>query len=181
MWCGTQVECLTAQPERKDIPRPVSCTGTQSKCIYLTILGTFTKFRKVTVSFVVFVGPSVRPAGFPHETTQLSPDGFSWNLIYEYFSKKKTSSKFKFHYNRKCITGTLHEDQYIFLILSRWVLLRTKNVLDKSCRGNQNTHFMFSKVFFLKACPIWNNVEKYCRIWQATDGKMENAHCILGT
>ena len=34
-----------------------------------------------------------------------------------------------------------------FLIISRSVLLRTGNVLDKSCRGNQNTHFMFNNFF----------------------------------
>jgi len=40
------------------------------------------------------------------------------------------------------ITGTLHEDQYTFLIISRSVLLRMRNVSDKSCRENQNTLFI---------------------------------------
>jgi len=40
--------------------------------------------------------------------------------------------------------GTLHEDQYIFMIIPPSVLLRIKNVSDKSCRGNQDTHFMFN-------------------------------------
>jgi len=39
------------------------------------------------------------------------------------------------------------EDQYIFLITSRSFLPRTKNVLDKSCRENQNTHFVFNTFF----------------------------------
>jgi len=34
------------------------------------------------------------------------------------------------------MTGTLHEDQYIFLIISRSVLLRTRNVSDKNHRKN---------------------------------------------
>jgi len=29
--------------------------------------------------------------------------------------------KFKFHWNRTIIAGTLHEDQYTFLIISRWI------------------------------------------------------------
>jgi hypothetical protein len=41
----------------------------------------------------------------------------------------------------------LHEDQYIFLIISRSILLRLKNVSDKICRGNQNTH-LCSKTYF---------------------------------
>jgi len=43
--------------------------------------------------------------------------------------------------------GTLHEDQYSFLIISYPFLLRMRNVSDKSCGENQNTHFMFSNLF----------------------------------
>ena len=34
------------------------------------------------------------------------------------------------------------------MIISRSVLLRMRNVSDKSCRENQNTHFVFSNFFF---------------------------------
>ena len=45
--------------------------------------------------------------------------------------------------------GTLHENQYaFFIILSCSFLVRMKNVSDESCRGNQNTHFVFSNFFF---------------------------------
>ena len=40
-----------------------------------------------------------------------------------------------------------------FLHLPPLILLRMRNVLDKSCRENQNTHFMFSK-FFPKIVPL---------------------------
>ena len=46
------------------------------------------------------------------------------------------------------MTHTLHEDQYTFLIISYSVLLRMRNVSDESCRGNQNTHFVFDNFFF---------------------------------
>jgi hypothetical protein len=36
---------------------------------------------------------------------------------------------------------TILENQYTFLITSRSVLLRMRNVSGKSCRENQNTHF----------------------------------------
>jgi hypothetical protein len=42
---------------------------------------------------------------------------------------------------------TLHEDLSIFMIIYRLIILRMRNVSDKSCRENQNTHFMFSNVF----------------------------------
>ena len=46
--------------------------------------------------------------------------------------------------NQTIITGTLHEDRYTFFIISRSVLLRMRNVSNKSCTENQNTHFVFS-------------------------------------
>ena len=42
------------------------------------------------------------------------------------------------------MTGTLHEYQYIFMTISRSVLLRVRNASDKICRENQNTHFVFN-------------------------------------
>jgi len=45
-------------------------------------------------------------------------------------------------------TSTLHDKQYAFYIISRSVLLRMRNVSDKICRENQNTHFVFNNIFF---------------------------------
>jgi hypothetical protein len=55
--------------------------------------GAFAKLRKPTPSFVMSVCLSVfvRPLG----TTRFPLNGFSWNLIFEYFSK--ISIKFNFH------------------------------------------------------------------------------------
>jgi len=43
--------------------------------------------------------------------------------------------------------GTLHEDQYTFLIISHSFLLGLGNISDKSCRENQNTHFIVCHFF----------------------------------
>ena len=51
------------------------------------------------------------------------------------------------------VTSTLHEDQYTFLIISRTVICRIRNVSDKICTENQNTHFMFSG-FYQKIMPF---------------------------
>jgi hypothetical protein len=40
--------------------------------------------------------------------------------------------------------GNVFEDQYTCIIISRLFLIRMRNVSDKSCRENQNTHFVFS-------------------------------------
>ena len=52
------------------------------------------------------------------------------------------------------IRGTLHEAQYTFLIIFGSVLLRMKNVSDKSCRVNENTFFCV-KFFFLKNRAVY--------------------------
>ena len=52
--------------------------------------------------------------------------------------------------------------------VSRWILLRLRNVSDKTCRENQNT-FYFQWLFpkYCAVCEI--NVKKYCRAGQATE------------
>jgi hypothetical protein len=45
------------------------------------------------------------------------------------------------------MTDTLHEDLYTFMIVFSSVLLRVRNVSDRSWRENQNKYFMFSNLF----------------------------------
>jgi hypothetical protein len=47
------------------------------------------------------------------------------------------------------------------MVISRSVLLRIRNVSDKSCRENQNTHFVFSNFF----CSFENRVI-YAIMWE---------------
>jgi len=51
------------------------------------------------------------------------------------------------------LTGTLHEDQYTFLIASSSFLLGMRNVCDNLGRKYQNTHFMFNN-FSSKIVPF---------------------------
>jgi len=44
--------------------------------------------------------------------------------------------------NSTFITATLLEDIFTFMTISRWIHFTVGNVSDKSCRENQNTHFM---------------------------------------
>jgi hypothetical protein len=56
------------------------------------------------------------------------------------------SRQFKFHFNLPRVTGILHEDQYTFVIVSPSVLSGMRDVSDKNCRENHNTHFMFNNM-----------------------------------
>ena len=69
---------------------------------------------------------------------------FDVAVFFEKFIEKNQFS-FTFEY--------LNTYVYIFIIY-RSVLLRMRNVSDKSCRGNQNTHFVFCN--FLRPCRLWD-------------------------
>ena len=58
------------------------------------------------------------------------------------------SRKFKFHLNLTRITATLREDVCTFITTSGWILLRMRNVSDRTYGESKNTHFMFSNFFF---------------------------------
>jgi hypothetical protein len=74
------------------------------------------------------------------------------------------------------MTGTLHEDQYTFMTLSRPLLRRMKNIWDKSCRENQNTHFVFNNFFLsLKSCRLWHSVENIVEL-----GRPQMIICRMG-
>ena len=53
-----------------------------------------------------------------------------------------------------------------------------RNVSDKSCRENQNTHFMFNNFFFRKSCWVGDNVEKCDGARQATDDNIIRHMCF---
>jgi len=57
-------------------------------------------------------------------------------------------SEVNFDYNLKRIMCTSHEDLCKFIVNSHAVFLRMRNALDKICRENQNTYFMFSIFFY---------------------------------
>jgi hypothetical protein len=82
--------------------------------------------------------------------------------IWEFFGN--LSKKFKFHENPPRITSTVHKGVFTFMTISRWILLRMRNVLDKTCRENQNTHFMFS-TFLSIIVPFMRKCRKnWCRM-----------------
>jgi hypothetical protein len=55
--------------------------------------------------------------------------------------------QFKFHRYPTGITGSLHDDLCTFITPSSWVILIMRNVSDKTCVENYNTHFMCHSLF----------------------------------
>jgi hypothetical protein len=100
--------------------------------------------------------------------TRLSPPGhifvkFGIGIFFENLWKI-----FRFLSGRTRRTGTLHEDHYTFIITSRSVPPRIRNVLDKWCRENQNPLFVFSNCFS-ENLAVYENMEHYGRDRQATE------------
>jgi hypothetical protein len=136
----------------------------------LEFLGAFAKLRKATVNFVTPVRLSVRPRG----ATRLPLVGFSLNLIFKYFLENLLR-KFKFSLQSDKNNMCLYEGQYTFLIISRWILLRNRNVSEKTCRANQCTHFMYNNFFLI--VPF----VRYCGkiLYSRADHSMRVAYWIL--
>ena len=58
---------------------------------------------------------------------------------------------------------------YTFIIISRSILLRMRNISDKT-RTEKNTHIVCLATFFKKSRRLRDNVRKYGRSRGATDG-----------
>jgi hypothetical protein len=70
----------------------------------------------------------------------------------------------------------LREYVFTFMTITAWVLLRMRNVLDKSRRGNENTHVLCSTFFSpWKSYLLLDNVEKYGR---TTDDNIIRRMCF---
>ena len=60
---------------------------------------------------------------------------------------KNMSRKYKSLWNLTRFTGTLYNEARAFIIVSCLIIPRTRNVLDRTCTENQNTHFMLNNLF----------------------------------
>jgi hypothetical protein len=95
------------------------------------VLDAFVNVWKATISFFM----SVRPQGM----TQLPIDGYSWILIFEYFSKicRENSITSKSDKN-----DSLRDGQYTHFIVSRSFLCGMRNVSNRSCKESQNAFYV---------------------------------------
>ena len=137
----------------------------------LIILGAFAKLRKATISLVMSVCLSA--------WNKLGCQCTDFDEIWYYSTFRKSAKKiqvlWKSDKNSRYFTlWPIH-----FFTISRSILVRMTNSLKK-CRGNQNTHFMFSN-FFRKTHRLWDNVKKYSRAREATIYNVAHAHFTLDT
>ena len=62
---------------------------------------------------------------------------------------RKSVEKFKFLWNLIRITNTLQEELCIFMVMPLSFLHKTRNILDKTYRENQEVHLIFDNFFLI--------------------------------
>jgi hypothetical protein len=97
--------------------------------------------------------------------------------MFEYFKKicRHTSRCIKIWQEQRVI----YKKAYLrtFMIITRWILLRMRNVSDKIYRETQNTHFTF-KTFSRKSYRLWDNMEKYGNSQTGHGWQYNTAHAL---
>jgi hypothetical protein len=88
---------------------------------------------------------------------------FSWNLVLEHFSKIcQQNSRFINTWQEWRILYMKTNIHFLtYLVVSRSVLFRIRNVSGKICRENQNTHILYWKTFFENLTVyeiMWKNI-----------------------
>jgi len=84
-------------------------------------VGSFSTLRKVSISFVMCVSPSVGPS-VRMEELDFHSSNFQQISYLSIFLKIREENSISVIY-RTSIAVTVHEDQHIFLIISRSILL----------------------------------------------------------
>jgi hypothetical protein len=120
------------------------------------------KLRKATASFVMSAFLSVRMSVHPSfRKEQLASHWTDFHQIWYLSIFRVSVEKIQVSLKRKRMAATLRDAyQYTFSIISRSVLLRTRNISGKFCRENQNMYFTFNH-FFPKSClykTMWKNI-----------------------
>jgi len=136
------------------------------------VLYKFAKLREANISLVMSVRLYVR---YPSSWNNMAPTGRIYNGIWHLSIFRKPVAKFQGSLKSDIMTKTL-----LFSIITRPFLLRMRKLSAKSCTESQNKHFIFPNLF-RKSCHLWDIVEKWCRVGQATDDNMVHSHCMMGT
>ena len=92
------------------------------------------KLQKATVC------PSIRIAQLGFHWTDLNE---IWHLSIFRQSVEKIQVSLKPDNNNRYLTWRL----FSFMTISPWIILIQRNIFNKSCRENQNTHFIFGSLF----------------------------------
>jgi len=122
--------------------------------VFITCLGPIVKLPKATIrSPCLSLCPPVRPTVRPSVCIeQLASHRTNFHEIWYLSILRKTVENIKVSLKSEKNKGYFTWRPAHCLIIYSSILLTTRNVSDKSSRGNQNTRFSF---FFRKIVPFW--------------------------
>ena len=86
--------------------------------------------------------------------------------FFSMFRKYAEKLQISFKKNLTRITDILHEYQYTFMVISRWIILR---IFHTKAVEKTKTHILCSINVFQKKRRLWDNVDKYVRDGEGTD------------
>jgi hypothetical protein len=140
-------------------------------CLVLSIVLNFfsMRFRKIKKRLLTSSCLSVRLSAWNNSavTGRTIMNVVIWVFFLQNLSRQKVSLKIT------RITGTLHEDQFICMITSRWIILRMRNISDRPCRWIQDSQLMFNRLFseiVQVYVMMWKNIVKpgrsQMKIWR---------------
>jgi hypothetical protein len=140
------------------------------------VLGAFAKLRIQTIGFLFRVFLSVSMPIHPSEYIISAP---TKRIFMKLNIFRKYVQKIDFDWNLTRIPAAVPGDLRTVMIY-RVILLRIKNVSDKTSRANQNKHFTFNIYIYIFLNSFLYEVmwKKYRRTGQATDENMVHVHCF---
>ena len=100
-----------------------------------------------------------------------SPTGRIFTKFYFFSIVRKLDEKLQIPFKTLTrITDSLHEYQYIFFVISRWIIRR---MFHTKAVEKTTTYILCSiNVFQKKKCRVWDNFDKYGRSREGTDNNI---------
>jgi hypothetical protein len=117
--------------------------------IFFQYWGTSTRLQKATISFVVSVCLSVCPFAWNNS----APTRMIFTKFYIWAFFENLSKSLKISLSLTKITNTLLVDIWTFIIMFCWIVLRIRNIPDKTCREKHTCYVQW--LFFAENRDIY--------------------------
>jgi hypothetical protein len=132
--------------------------------IFLPFLDAFAQLRNATIGFLMSDRLSVCMSvylSFRRAWNNSAPTERIFVEFYMWIFFENPSIKFKFYLNLTRMRGTLHQNLRTCMIVSRWILLRIRNVSEKVLEKTK-THILHKVTFFLENRTVYEIMGKIC-------------------
>ena len=138
LWVALEVDEFV-RTKAMNLSALTACCGISARGFTGQFLGSFAKLRKASISF-------------PHfclcAWNKSAPIWADFHEIWYFGIFRRSDEKIQVSLKSGTNNGYLHRDQYTFFFISLSFLLRIRNVEDKHCTENRNTHLVSNNPFW---------------------------------